>query len=149
MQCAHIRGLQILKMNIRSYSEMMQFGSFEERFEYLKLPGIVGRSTFGYSRYLNQLLYNSPEWKRARDAAIERDGGCDLGIEPIRIQILVHHINPLTPEDIINRTDKLFDLENLVTTMHKTHQALHYGDLSFLRDRRVIVRRPNDTVPWR
>lgn len=139
-------------MSIKSYSEMIQFKTFEERFEYLKLDGRVGYDTFGYDRYLNQLLYKLPEWRRARRDTIIRDNGCDLGILgrkiPDGVKVLVHHINPITVEDILNRDPKLFDPDNLVTTVQLTHNAIHYGDSNLLA-RDPIERTANDTCPWK
>ena len=132
----------------KSYSELMQLKTFDERFNYLKLDGRVGECTFGYARHLNQMLYKSEKWLEARDNAIVRDEGCDLGIEPIKIRILVHHINPLTPEDIEEMSYKIFDLNNLITTTYDTHRAIHFGKYDFLKDRSIIVRHPNDTSPW-
>ena len=136
--------------NTRSYSEMRQLKTFEERFEYLKLNGRVGQDTFGYDRYLNQMLYKLPEWKSTKNKVILRDNGCDLGIEGREIHgpVLVHHINPITVEDIKERSPKLFDLDNLISTMLSTHNAIHYGDGSLLA-RDPIERTVNDTCPWK
>lgn len=135
----------------KTYRELIRFETFEERFMYLKLSGVVGQSTFGYDRYINQALYGSGEWLRTRDKVIFRDGGCDLGIdsEPIRVEILVHHIEPLTLYDIENMTDKVFDLNNLITTRSTTHKAIHYGNSNFINDRTPRARSANDTCPWR
>lgn len=135
---------------IRTYSELMAFDTFEERFLYLKLDGVVGRETFGYDRYLNQILYNSPEWKRCRNGIIIRDNGCDLGCEGYDIYgtILIHHINPITVEDVLNRNPIVFDPENLICTTHNTHNAIHYSDENQLVTG-PIERRKNDTCPWR
>lgn len=135
---------------IRTYSELVKMDSFEDRFNYLKLDGIVGEETFGFDRYLNQVFYKSPEWMRIRDHVIIRDGGCDLGI-PDRLipsRILVHHMNPISKEDILRRSDFLLDPEFLICTTKRTHDAIHYGDASLL----VFVpieRYKNDTCPWR
>lgn len=136
--------------NTRSYSEMRQLKTFEERFEYLKLNGRVGQDTFGYDRYLNQMLYKLPEWKSTKNKVILRDNGCDLGIEGREIHgpVLVHHINPITVEDIKERSPKLFDLDNLISTMLSTHNAIHYGDSNLLA-RDPIERTANDTCPWK
>lgn len=139
------------KTNIRSYSELMTLSTFEERYEYLKLGGRVGEETFGYDRYLNQMLYQLPEWKSARNNAIVRDNGCDLGCPEREIReqkIFVHHINPITKEDILNRNKCLFDPENLITTIKSTHDAIHYGDSELLQ-KDPIVRSKNDMCPWR
>lgn len=150
-------------MIIRTYSELIKMESFEERFAYLKLDGQVGIDTFGHNRYLNQILYNSPEWKRCRREIIIRDNGCDLGCRGHEImsyykdkkthrethgKILVHHINPITVEDILNRNPMVFDPENLITTIHNTHNAIHYGDESLLIQA-PVTRTKNDTCPWR
>lgn len=138
--------------NIRSYSELIKLPTFEERYEYLKLGGTVGEETFGFDRYLNQMLYQLPEWKSARNAAIVRDDGCDLGCPerkiPDGVLVMVHHINPITKEDILNRNSCLFDLENLITTIKITHDAIHYGNSNSLQ-KDPIVRTKNDTCPWR
>lgn len=138
------------KTTIRCYSELIEIPTFQERFEYLILEGIVGDPTFGGHRYLNQVLYSSPEWRRARMEVILRDGGCDLAHEdyPIGGRIYVHHINPITMEDILNRKSCLFDLENLVSVSFDTHNALHYGDEK--QPFNIFTeRQPNDTCPWR
>jgi hypothetical protein len=137
-------------MNIRKYSELIKLKNFKERFEYLKLGGGVGIETFGYDRYLNQILYRSPEWKQCRDKVIARDNGCDLGCDDYVIygKILVHHINPITVEDVKSRSSKIFDLENLITTTLRTHNAIHYGDESLLI-LPPVERSKNDTCPWR
>ena len=116
---------------IRTYSELITLETFEERFLYLKLDGSIGEDTFGFDRYLNQLFYRSPEWKQVRNFVITRDMGCDLAIpdhEIINQQILIHHMNPLTKEDIINKSDYLLNPEYLICTTKKTHNAIHYGD---------------------
>ena len=134
----------------KSYSELKKFKTFEERFDYLKLSGAVGAETFGYDRILNQTLYSSHKWKKVRDEVIIRDNGCDLGIEgrDIYSRAIVHHINPISVEDITNRSDILFDPENLITTTHITHNAIHYSNESILAQE-PIVRTPNDTCPWK
>ena len=135
----------------KTYSEMAKLETFMERFEYLKLKGKVGDETFGYARYLNQRFYHTPEWRAARDAVIIRDNGCDLGIEdrPILNRILIHHINPITEDDIINRDPSVYDLENLICVSKKTHDAIHYSDSSILLTDEPIIRSKNDTSPWR
>lgn len=134
----------------KSYSELIQFDTFEERFRYLKLDGIVGETTFGFDRYLNQVFYNSPEWKRLRNQIIVRDNGCDLGVDGylVRGKILIHHINPITIDDIKNKSTRLFDLDNLISTCQNTHNAIHYGDESLIFTM-PIERTPNDTCPWK
>lgn len=134
---------------MRTYSDALLYRDFERRFNYLKLDGIVAHSTFGGHRYLNQALYQSDEWKRVRREVILRDDGCDLAIpdRPIHGKILVHHINPITQEDIVNRAAAIFDPDNLITVSFETHNALHYGDYSLVA-KDVISRKPNDTSPW-
>ena len=135
---------------IRTYYELSRIKNFEDRFKYLKLHGSVGDATFGFDRYMNQLFYRSKEWKAVRDFVIVRDGGCDLGISGREIQstILVHHMNPLLPEDIKTSSQLLLNPEYLITTTHSTHNAIHYGDENLLL-KLPIDRRRNDTSPWR
>lgn len=137
-------------MRIKTYSELIELPTFEERFEYLQLKGIVGQETFGFDRYLNQILYNSKEWKHLRNEIIVRDNGCDLALEGFEIhgRILIHHINPITIDDVIKRRGIVFDPENLVCVTHNTHNAIHYGDKSLLITG-PIERRANDTCPWK
>lgn len=139
-----------MRMNTKSYSELITIPTFEERFEYLQLKGSVGKDTFGYDRYLNQILYRSPEWKKLRNQIIIRDCGCDLACEGYEIygRILIHHLNPITVDDVLDRNRKVFDLNNLVCVTHNTHNAIHYGDASMLLTG-PIVRTKNDTCPWR
>lgn len=136
---------------IRTYSELIQISTFIERFRYLQLGGQVGVETFGYDRYLNQILYRTAEWKRFRNEIIVRDNGCDLGCEGYDIvgqKILVHHINPISVEDVLRRDPKVFDPENVISTTLNTHNAIHYSDESLLVTE-PIERKPNDTCPWR
>lgn len=137
-------------MSIRTYSELITIPTFEERFEYLQLKGSVGKDTFGYDRYLNQVLYHSPEWKRLRNQIIIRDGGCDLACDGYDIygKVLIHHLNPITVEDVLARSQKVFDPDNLVCVTHNTHNAIHYGDVNLLATG-PIIRTKNDTCPWR
>lgn len=137
-------------MIIRTYSELIAIKTFKERFEYLRLDGKVGEETFGFDRYLNQLFYKSPEWRSVRDFVIIRDCGCDLAMEGHEIfgKILVHHMNPISIEDVVNRTKYLLDPEYLICTIKNTHDAIHYGDGSLLRTG-PIERTKNDTCPWR
>ena len=137
-------------MNTRSYTELMKLKTFEERFEYLKLSAKVGIDTFGNDRYLNQVFYRSPEWKYFRRQMLMRDDGNDLGIEdhPIGGRIELHHINPLTVEQVQNRDPCLLDPENVICVSPNTHNAIHYGDASLL-PHDPIERRPNDTCPWK
>lgn len=136
--------------NVKTYSELITLSSFEERYKYLKLDGRVGEATFGYDRYLNQILYTSKEWQRFRDDIIIRDNGCDLGCEgfEVPVRITVHHINPITVEDVVNRDPKVFDPDNVITVSHNTHMAIHYSDENLLI-KAPIERRVNDTCPWR
>ena len=137
-------------MSIRTYSELITIPTFEERFEYLQLKGSVGKDTFGYDRYLNQVLYRSPEWKRLRNQIIIRDDGCDLACDGYDIydKVLIHHLNPITVEDVLARSRKVFDPDNLVCVSHNTHNAIHYGDVDLLVTG-PIIRTKNDTCPWR
>ena len=140
-------------MSTKSYSELIQLQTFEERYEYLRLDGKVGAETFGFDRYLNQKFYQKDQdWLDVRDYVIIRDNGCDLGAPdrpiPEDVPILVHHINPITKEDILNRDPKLFDPEILVSTIKITHDAIHYGNEDLLY-KDPIERRQNDTCPWR
>lgn len=137
-------------MSIRTYSELITLHTFEERYRYLRLGGRVGEETFGFDRYLNQMFYTSKEWQEIRDYVIVRDNGCDLAMEDREIygRILVHHMNPVRAEDILNRTKYLLDPEYLISTIKQTHDAIHYGDESLLM-LNPIERRKNDTCPWR
>lgn len=140
-------------MMIRSYSELITIPTFEERFEYLKLGDKVGEDTFGYDRYINQAFYRSREWKTLRAQIIARDLGCDLGMEdrpiPRGVKVFIHHMNPISVDDIRHSTDFLLDPEYLITTIKLTHDAIHYGDASILLSDAPIERAPNDTSPWR
>lgn len=140
----------VIQMIIRTYSELIKLPTFEERYRYLRLGGRVGEETFGFDRYLNQAFYKSKEWKDIRDFVIVRDNGCDLGIEDREIygKILVHHMNPINIEDIVNRTEYLLDPEYLISTVKNTHDAIHYGDESLLI-MAPIERTKNDTCPWK
>lgn len=135
---------------IRTYSELITLPTFEERFEYLKLDGKVGVQTFGSHRWLNQVLYRSPEWRHIRDKVIFRDNGCDLGIEghDIYKNAYIHHLNPITKQQVLDRDPSLFDLNNLITVSYQTHQAIHYGDKSILM-LDPVERFANDVTPWR
>lgn len=137
-------------MNIRTYSELIKLPTFEERYNYLKLGGNVGEETFGFDRYLNQIFYKDPEWLNIRDKVIIRDNGCDLGISgrEINKRVLVHHMNPITKDDILSRSKYLLDPEYLICTTKNTHDAIHYGDESILI-KNPIERIKNDTCPWR
>lgn len=137
-------------MSIRTYSELMTLSTFEERYRYLRLCGEVGKETFGFDRYLNQSFYKTDEWLSVRDYVIVRDNGCDLGVDgrTIRGKILVHHMNPITKEDILQRSKYLLDPEYLISTVKNTHDAIHYGDESLLI-KAPVERMKNDTCPWR
>ena len=137
-------------MSIKTYSELIKLPTFEERFQYLKLSGAVGKETFGFDRYLNQNFYRSAAWKRVRDQVIVRDNGCDLGIEDRIIygKILIHHMNPINDRDILDLTDILLNPEYLICVSHITHNAIHYSDESLLPSE-PIVRFKNDTCPWK
>ena len=137
-------------MSIKTYSELILLPTFEERFEYLRLNGAVGKDTFGYDRYLNQAFYTSYEWKKIRDQIIIRDNGCDLGIPGREIgrRIYIHHINPLRKDDIVSHSEYLRNPEFLICASFETHNAIHYGDINLL-PRDPIERKPNDTCPWR
>ena len=135
----------------RCYSELITLPTYMERFDYLKLDGRVGVDTFGFDRHINQYLYQkNPRWKKVRDEVIIRDNGCDLGIEGYEIfgKILVHHMNPITLEDVLNDRDWIYDPEFLICTAHVTHNAIHYGDRNLLY-RAPVERLPNDTCPWK
>lgn len=138
-------------MMLRTYSELCQLQTYKERFEYLRLAdGRVGEDTFGFDRYLNQQFYRSQAWKRLRDELIIRDNGCDLGVEGYNIygRVIIHHMNPITRDDILNQTDYLMNPEFLICTTHNTHNAIHYSDESLLvLD--PIERTKNDTCPWK
>ncbi len=135
---------------MRTYSELSTFHSFEERYQYLRLDGIVGVQTFGFERYLNQQFYKSKEWKTIRDAVIIRDNGCDLGIEGYELhgRILIHHMNPISLQDILEQSNKLLNPAYLICVSHITHNAIHYGDEKLLVQT-PIQRLPNDTCPWK
>lgn len=137
-------------MSIKRYSELILLPTFEERYKYLQLNGVIGDETFGFDRYINQMFYRSQEWKQVRDYVIVRDNGCDLGVEghEIRGKILIHHMNPIGIKDIQQVNKFLLDPEYLITTMLSTHNAIHYGDESLLVTD-PIERSKNDTCPWK
>ena len=150
MLCEHTE-VMVKTMKIRTYEELSKLKTFEERYEYLKLDGSVGEETFGFDRYLNQKFYKyDPDWKKIRDEVIFRDNGCDLGIEGREINglILVHHMNPITKDDILNRSEYLLNPNYLITTIKSTHDAIHYGSYDMLM-KDPVVRSKNDTCPWR
>lgn len=135
---------------IKTYRELSRINDFYERFEYLKLRGAVGESTFGWHRYINQMLYRSKRWKSTRDKVIIRDEGCDLGIPGFEIydKILIHHMNPITIEDVEEDLDCVYDLDGLICVSFNTHNAIHFGDRGLL-PKLPIERRPGDTCPWK
>lgn len=138
------------KIGNRIYSEVITLPTFLERYRYLKLGGVIGEETFGYDRYLNQTLYRSTEWKRFRRDIILRDNGCDLAYDGYELvgKILIHHIDPITPKDVLRRDPKIFDPENVICVSLNTHNAIHYGDESLLM-LDPVIRTKNDTCPWR
>lgn len=137
-------------MNIKTYSELSKLATFEERYRYLRLGGRVGEETFGFDRWINQMFYKDPEWLKIRDEVIIRDNGCDLGIEGREIysRIIVHHMNPITKADILDRSEFLLNPEYLICTVKNTHDAIHYGDENLLITL-PMERNVNDTCPWR
>jgi hypothetical protein len=136
-------------MRTRTYSELRRFDTFEQRFDYLVLGGEVGKSTFGFDRWINQRFYRSREWQSVRDLVVFRDEGCDLGIPgyEIHARLMVHHMNPITPEDLERGEDWVLDPEYLITTTHRTHNAIHYGSDALLV-KPPVQRRPGDTKLW-
>lgn len=140
----------VIMTMIRTYSELSRLKTFKERYEYLRLDGVVGENTFGFDRYLNQAFYKSKEWKDIRRFVIIRDNGCDLGVEgyEIHTNIIIHHMNPIRQDDILSRTDLLMNPEYLITTMLNTHNAIHYGTEELLATA-PISRSKNDTCPWK
>lgn len=137
-------------MIVKTYSELIRLEKYMDRYQYLMLSGRVGQETFGYERFLNQSLYKSYEWRSVRDEVIVRDHGCDLGMEGYEIygSIIVHHMNPITMDDIQNRNEDIFNPEYLVSTSFSTHNAIHYGDEGLLITE-PIIRTKNDTCPWK
>jgi len=136
---------------ILTYSNLVTFKTFDERYNYLKLSSIVGQDTFGFDRYLNQKFYRSTEWKRVRDYVISRDMGCDLGIpdREINDRIYVHHMNPIQMVDLVEFDPHVLNPEFLITVSFDTHNAIHYGDEKLLHRKDLIVRNQNDTCPWK
>lgn len=135
----------------KSYEELITLPTFEDRLEYLLLHGVVGEDTFGWQRFLNQTLYKSGEWRKVRRDIILRDEGCDLACEgyDINKRALIHHINPITIDDILQRRPIVFDHNNLITTTLGTHQIIHYGSVQDIKMMQMVERQPNDTIPWR
>lgn len=138
------------QQKIKTYSELIKYSTFEDRFRYLSLKGQVGVETYGFDRWMNQKFYRSPEWKQVRNSVIVRDSGCDLGIlgREISERIIVHHINPILVNDIVDATDYLLNPEFLICVSHNTHEAIHYGDESLLITM-PVARCKNDTCPWK
>jgi len=137
---------------MKSYSELIQIPTIEERFEYLCLPGLVGQNTFGGYRYLNQDFYRSREWQQFRNQIIVRDNGCDMAYpgEEIGGIIIIHHINPMVPDDIIRHSSIIFDPENVVCVSELTHKLIHYGNKEdYMKATQFVPRSPNDTCPWK
>lgn len=136
-------------MTIKSYSELRRIHTFEERYEYLALYGSVGKATFGFERWMNQSFYTSAQWRHIRNDIIARDEGMDLGIPGFEIfdKIIIHHINPMTPEDFESGNPAMLDPDNLITTTHNTHNAIHFGDKTLLR-LPIVARAPGDTRLW-
>lgn len=137
-------------MTFRSFSELSQISSFEDRYDYLALRGVVGDTTFGFDRWINQQFYRSAQWRRTRRNVIARDLGCDLAVEghEIHDRIIIHHMNPMRAQDIVHASEDILDPEFLISTTHQTHNAIHYGDRSLLRQE-WTPRTPNDSIPWR
>lgn len=138
-------------MTMKTYNELIKLKTYSERLKYLQTSNRVGEKTFGEERHLNQMLYGSTLWKSRRQKAIIRDNCCDLGLKGLEIdastcKVVVHHIVPITEEDIVNRSKKVYDLDNLITVSEDTHKKIHYGS-TVIED--YVPRRPNDTVPWR
>ena len=137
----------------RTYSELITLPTFEERFEYLRLDGEAFKETFGFDRVFNQMFYTSKEWRNFRHKIIVRDFGCDLGVQgyeiPDGVKIIIHHLNPISIEDIYSSTELLMNPENSISTILQTHNAIHYGDANQLPKNSFIERTPNDTCPWR
>lgn len=139
----------MMTTRVRSYSELRRFDTFEERYDYLKLGGQVGGFTFGSERYINQRFYRSSEWKSIRNYVIDRDKGCDLGVEGYEIydRIYIHHMNPMTVEEIDSGSSDILNMDFLISATHKTHNAIHYGDRSSLLQP-FVERQPGDTKLW-
>ena len=143
------QGEMMTRTIIRTYEDLIKIDSFEDRFEYLKLSGAVGEDTFGFDRWLNQIFYKSKEWKRVRDEVIVRDMGHDLAHEdyPIKGKVIIHHMNPIFLDDLVDRTEFLLEPNYLICASHNTHNAIHFGDQNLL-PKKPILRRPGDTKLW-
>lgn len=135
----------------RTYTELSKLKTFDERFKYLLLHGKIGIESFGYDRYLNQIFYKSPQWKKLRDQIILRDNGSDLGLMdyPILGRVIIHHLNPISVDDVLDGNPDVFNPEYLICVSHKTHNAIHYGIDDYIKEYKIVERRPNDTIPWR
>lgn len=140
----------MMKTNIRCYSELISIPTYDERFKYLQLNGVIGSDTFGFDRYINQKFYRSIEWKQIRNQIILRDQACDLGHPdyPIQNNVYIHHMNPIDVSDISDATDYLLNPEYLICVSLMTHNAIHYGFEEYLDSKKIIERRPNDTCLW-
>jgi len=136
---------------IKRYSDLVKLNTFEDRYNYLRLDGIVGKDTFGFDRYLNQKLYQSGEWKRVRDQVIVRDNACDLGVSNHDLygRVYVHHMNPINVSDIEKSSDYLLNPEYLICVSMDTHNAIHYGNEGLLNKNKIVTRESNDTCPWK
>jgi hypothetical protein len=134
---------------MKTYSNLARLETFEERFRYLSLRGVVGEATFGFDRYINQQFYTSTQWRQIRHHVIARDNGCDLGVEGYEIysRVIIHHLNPMTVDDIVHGDESILDPEFLITTTHQTHNAIHYGDEKLLA-KPFVPRRKGDTKLW-
>lgn len=137
-------------MKIRTYSELSKLDTFADRFKYLAVRSSVGMSTFGFERYLNQKFYTSSEWRKLRFHVISRDNACDLGVmgHDIFEKVIIHHMNPMSVDDVVHSDGSILDPEYLITTTLRTHNAIHYEDDSILKDKSFVVRKPNDTKLW-
>lgn len=142
-----------MHQKIRTYTELIQLPTFLERYQYLKLGGKIGEETFGWERYLNQHFYSSIEWRAFRREIIIRDHGCDLGMDGHEFAegelVYIHHLNPIDSTDIVYQTRYLMNPEYVISTRKRTHDAIHYGDDSLIMEYEPVIRRPNDTCPWR
>lgn len=139
-----------MRLTIRTYSELSQIPTIRERYEYLRLSGVVGENTFGFDRYLNQIFYHSRAWRDIREKLLIRDDGCEMGLSgyPIKGRIILHHMNPITEKDILDESEVIVNPEYLICVSHKVHLAIHYGDENLL-PKDPIVRTPFDTCPWK
>lgn len=136
---------------MKTYTELIRLPTFLERYRYLQLRGRVGEDTFGFDRWLNQVFYRSPEWKAVREGVLLRDNAFDLAHpeHPIAGRLIIHHMNPITQKDILERKDEIMNPEYLITVSHQTHNAIHYGDESLLEISEIVERQANDTCPWK